>query len=114
MCEPGSGFTPDRPSLESGMRLLLLFIIVLFCVFGCFAECPQKRELDPIELQSVVSHHLGAWIQTQVFWKRSPCSQQLSYLSSPRKYNPGSSCLLRMSKAPSAGQPLKLGLSTKD
>lgn len=36
-----------------------------------------------LELQIVVSHHVGARKQTVVLWKRYKCSKLLSSLSSP-------------------------------
>lgn len=46
----------------------------------------QKRASDPIEQESqrVVSSCVGAGNPSQVLWRDSQCSQELSHLSSPR------------------------------
>jgi hypothetical protein len=53
------------------------------CIYSAHGD--QKRELDPLELeiQTIVSYHVGAGNQIQVLSKNSQCSKLLSHLSSP-------------------------------
>lgn len=82
-----------------------LFLMIYLCLmYGCFPACMcitflpaahtgQKRVPGPlrIELQTIVSHHVGVGNRTCVICKNSQCSSQLSPLS---RLSSQSSCQL--------------------
>ena len=59
--------------------------LFLFYVHWCFA-CIYVRVSDSLELdlQTVISYHMGSGNQSQVLWKSSQFSYYLSHLFSPR------------------------------
>jgi hypothetical protein len=57
------------------------------CMSVYHGACRGQNKVSDIlelELQMVVSHHVGAEAQTQVLYKSNKCSKLLSHLSSSR------------------------------
>ena len=61
------------------MGVLLAVCVYTTCVSG--SHRVQNWVLEPTELETVVSHLVGAGIQTQVLWKSCQRFEQLSHLS---------------------------------
>jgi hypothetical protein len=85
-------------TLQKAFLLVYLFIIYLFLyvclfclhVFLCTTYVPgvhksKKRASLELELQIVVSLHLGASNWIQILWRNSQCSWRLSISLVPRK-----------------------------
>lgn len=69
------------------LDIVLACIYIYICVYHVCAWCPTRLEeiirSSGLELQTVVSQHVGTGTQTWFLWKNSQCPQPLDRLSSP-------------------------------
>lgn len=72
------------------LKIILLFILCRRVFFGLhiclFVRCvPYTKALDPLELEleTILSCHVGSGDQMWALWKNGPCCEQLSHLSVP-------------------------------
>lgn len=63
--------------------LLLIYLVPMGVLSACLSVNAWKRMLDPWDWNYGLSHHVGAGNKTQVLWKISQYSSQMSYLYSP-------------------------------
>jgi hypothetical protein len=62
-------------------------VVLPTCMYVSGVHRGQKRALEPlgVELQMVVSHHVGAESGTQVLCRSNKCFKPLSHLSIPKQ-----------------------------
>jgi hypothetical protein len=63
--------------------LITIYLVYVRWCFACMNICVKRSDWLKLELQTVVSCHLGARNWTLVLWKSSQCSQLLNHLFSP-------------------------------